>query len=101
MFQVLGGSSSVGAAAIQLLRLALPEALILTTCSSKHHARMSDLGANHAFDRDALLDEIRAVTMAHAGVDCILGAVEGKLTVPGRHAFVFRDSCGSCWLRDA
>lgn len=43
---------------------------------------MSDLGANHAFDRDTPLDEMRAATIDGKGVDCILGAVEGAVDRP-------------------
>ena len=47
---VLGGSSSVGACAIEILRLALPDTKILTTCSTPHHSHMVSLGATKVFD---------------------------------------------------
>ena len=74
---VLGGSSNVGAAAIQLLRLALPSATILTTSSAKHHDHLISLGATKCFDRSAQedLSSIKAATPSDAGVDAILDAV--------------------------
>ena len=53
---VLGGSSAVGAAAIQLLRLALPSAMILATSSANHHAHLVSLGATKCFERSAQED---------------------------------------------
>ncbi|MCJ1448541.1 MAG: hypothetical protein MMC23_009058 [Stictis urceolatum] len=80
--QVLGGSSSLGTAAIQLLRLSPPDVGIITTCSAAHHARMSALGANRTFDRNAPLAEIIAVTPTKSGVDAVLGAVRGAVDRP-------------------
>jgi hypothetical protein len=48
---VLGGSSVVGSGAVQLLRQALPHAIILTTSSAQHHAHLLSLGATKCFER--------------------------------------------------
>lgn len=74
---VIGGSSAVGSNAIQLLRLALPHATILTTSSAEHHAHLRSLGATHVFERTAQADPsaIKAATPNGAGVDAILDAV--------------------------
>ena len=81
---VLGGSSNVGAAAIQLLRLALPSASILTTSSAEHHAHLISLGATKCFDRSAQEDtsSIKAATPGDSGVDAILDAVTAAATQP-------------------
>ena len=81
---VLGGSSSVGAAAIQLLRLALPSATILTTSSTSHHAHLISLGATACFERSAQDDTsaIRAATPGGSGVDAILDAVTAAAKQP-------------------
>ena len=81
---VLGGSSNVGAAAIQLLRLALPSATILTTSSAEHHDRLISLGATKCFDRSAQEDtsSIKAATPGDSGVDAILDAVTAAATQP-------------------
>ncbi|KAF4630467.1 hypothetical protein G7Y89_g7671 [Cudoniella acicularis] len=58
---VLGGSSTVGGAAIQLLRLALPSATILATSSTKHHAHLISLGSDSKrAGFDAILDAVTA-----------------------------------------
>lgn len=72
---VLGGSSGVGAAAIQFLRQALPDATILTTSSAQHHERLVALGATRAFERSAEIADIKAATPGGAGVDAILDSV--------------------------
>jgi len=77
---VLGGSSTVGATAIQLLRLFSPrDTAILTTSSGKHAARLKALGASHVFDRasSSLIDDI------HAGAP---GGVNGILDLVGAAA---------------
>ena len=81
---VLGGSSNVGAAAIQLLRLALPSATILTTSSAEHHDRLVSLGATKCFDRSAQEDpsSIKAATPGDSGVDAILDAVAAAAAQP-------------------
>jgi len=75
---VLGGSSSVGASAIQLLRLALPSTTILTTSSVQHHAHLISLGADKCFERSAQDDTsaIKAATLNGVGFDAILDPVE-------------------------
>ncbi|KAJ5117916.1 hypothetical protein N7448_004432 [Penicillium atrosanguineum] len=72
---VLGGSSGVGAAAIQYLRLALPNARILTTSSAQHHKRLLSLGATRTFERTADISDIKAATPGGSGVDAILDSV--------------------------
>ena len=81
---VLGGSSGIGAAAIQYLRLALPEATILTTSSAQHHERLLSLGATRCFERSAQDDttDIRAATPDSAGVDAILDPVAAAANQP-------------------
>lgn len=81
---VLGGSSGIGAAAIQYLRLALPEATILATSSVQHHKRLLSLGATRCFERPAQDNtaEIRAATPNNAGVDAILDPVAAAATQP-------------------
>ena len=85
---VLGGSSSLGAAVIQLLRLVLPECTILVTSSRKHHDHLTTaLGATAAFNRDSsdLVQELKAATPGHCGVDAIVDAVgAGRVQ---RHVF--------------
>jgi len=73
---ILGGSSSIGATAIQLLRFFSPEdTVILTTSSAKHADHLKALGASHVFDRSSssLIDDIRDV--APHGVNGILDLV--------------------------
>lgn len=74
---VAGGSSNVGAAAVQILRLVLPTALILTTSSVAHHAHLHSLGATTTFDRYSpdLVADIRSATPNGQGVDAIIDAV--------------------------
>lgn len=75
---VLGGSSALGAAAIQLLRLAVPSCRILVTSSPKHHAHIAQyLGADEVFDRNSasLVADIRLSTAHGKGVDAILDTV--------------------------
>ena len=75
---ILGGSSAVGAATIQILRLAVPECMILTTSSPTHHPHLTDtLGADHTFDRDSvsLIDDLKSRTSQCRGVDAIVDVV--------------------------
>lgn len=83
---ILGGSSVVGAGAIQLLRQALPSATILATSSAQHHAHLVSLGAAKSFERSAQDDPsaILAATPDGAGVDAIIdtvGAAAGQPAV--------------------
>ncbi|KAI3397978.1 hypothetical protein diail_10054, partial [Diaporthe ilicicola] len=76
---VVGGSSGVGASAIQLLRLAAPSMQILATASLSNHSHLISLGATTCVDR-ATPDIVKAVRAASAGglgVDAILDAVGG------------------------
>jgi NADPH:quinone reductase-like Zn-dependent oxidoreductase len=79
---VLGGSSAVGGDAIQLLRLALPSAKILTTSSAKHHEHLISLGATKCFERSTDEDTIKAATPGGLGVDAILDAVGAAASQP-------------------
>ena len=81
---VLGGSSAVGAAAIQLLRLVLPSATILATSSANHHSHLVSLGATKCFERSAQDDTsaIKAATPGGSGVDAILDAVTAAAGQP-------------------
>lgn len=74
---ILGGSSALGAAAIQLLRLAVPQCAILTTSSPKHFDHLASLGADKTLDRssESLVDDARAATANAKGVDAILDLV--------------------------
>lgn len=75
---VLGGSSAVGAATIQLLRLALPDCTILATSSTKHHSYITNsLGAHGTIDRGStsLPMDVKTQTPASRGVDAIIDAV--------------------------
>lgn len=77
--QVVGGSSNVGAAAIQLLRIALPDATILTTSSPKHHALARSHGATAVFDYKSsnLVEQIKKASPNGEGVEAIIDAVNG------------------------
>jgi NADPH:quinone reductase-like Zn-dependent oxidoreductase len=74
---ILGGSSGVGAAAIQILRLALPSSIIFTTSSLKHEAHLFSLGATKVFDRSSvtLIADIKTATEGGKGVEVIVDAV--------------------------
>ena len=82
--QVVGGSSSVGATAIEILRLALPDSTILTTCSSPHFENAIKLGATQAFDSRAgdVLKEIRTASPGGRGVEVIFDSVDGVAAQP-------------------
>lgn len=85
---VLGGSSALGAAVIQLLRLAVPDCTILATSSLKHHEHITSvLGVHSAFDRSStsLVTEIKSVTTGSRGVDAIIDTVGAGSTE--RHVF--------------
>lgn len=77
--KVLGGSSAVGAAVIQLLHLTLPSAVIIATSSSKHHAHLKALGAAAAVDYKSLqvAREIMDNSPGGRGVDAIVDLVNG------------------------
>ena len=79
---VLGGSSAVGASAIQILRLVLPSATILTTSSPQHHAHLTSLGATQAFDQKSstLVEDIKRATPGGKGVEAIIDAVSSGAT---------------------
>ncbi|KAK2614022.1 hypothetical protein N8I77_000883 [Diaporthe amygdali] len=76
---VIGGSSGVGASAIQLLRLAVPSIQIITTASLSHHSQLISLGATTCVDRTTadIVAAVRAASTGGLGVDAILDAVGG------------------------
>lgn len=82
--QVLGGSSAVGAAAIQLLRLALPDATILATSSPKHNELVTSHGATAVINYKStnLVEEIKKASPNGEGVEAILDAVNGVQIEP-------------------
>ena len=75
----MGGSSAVAAAAVQLLRLALPDATILATSSPKHHELVTSHGATTAINYRSsnLVGEIKKASPTGEGVEAILDAVNG------------------------
>ncbi|KAI1386077.1 putative alcohol dehydrogenase [Hypoxylon trugodes] len=92
---VLGGSSALGAATIQLLRLALPDCTVLTTSSPKHHSRLTNtLGAHRAFDRTSttLVADVKEASPASRGVDAIIDTVGAGATE--KHVFETFDPQG-------
>ncbi|RYP16368.1 hypothetical protein DL765_005148 [Monosporascus sp. GIB2] len=74
---VLGGSSAVGSAAIQLLRKAHPSLPILATSSPKHHQMVKALGATYVMDykSSSVVSDIKAASPNAVGVDMILDCV--------------------------
>lgn len=74
---ILGGSSSTGAAAIQLLRLAYPSLPILATSSEKHHAHLTSLGATKLLDYHSptIVSDIKSASPNGGGVDMIIDCV--------------------------
>ena len=74
---ILGGSSTTGAAAIQLLRTAYPSLPILATSSAKHFARLRDLGAIHVMDykSPSVVADLKAASPGAAGVEVIIDCV--------------------------
>ncbi|KAJ5580337.1 uncharacterized protein N7459_006322 [Penicillium hispanicum] len=92
---ILGGSSAVGAATIQLMRLSVPECTILATSSSRHHAHLvNSLGVDRAFDRNSvsLVTDVKSATPDSKGVDAIIDAVGAGATE--RHVFETFDVTG-------
>ncbi|KAI9832426.1 MAG: hypothetical protein M1819_004415 [Sarea resinae] len=92
---ILGGSSALGAAVIQLLRLAVPNCMIMATSSPKHHSHITNaLGANGAFDRNSasLITEVRSASPGSRGVDAIIDLVGAGSTQ--RHIFEAFDPDG-------
>jgi NADPH:quinone reductase-like Zn-dependent oxidoreductase len=79
---VLGASSALGAATIQLLRLAVPDCKVLVTASPKHHKHIATLGATGVFDRNSasLISEVRSATSGSRGVDAIIDTVGAGAT---------------------
>ncbi|KAK5993488.1 Dehydrogenase orsE [Cladobotryum mycophilum] len=80
---VLGGSSALSAAVIQLLHLALPDCRILATSSPKHHDHITNnLGADKAFDRNStsLVADVKVASPSSRGVDAIIDAVGAGAT---------------------
>jgi NADPH:quinone reductase-like Zn-dependent oxidoreductase len=75
---ILGGSSAVGAATIQLLRLAVPNCRIIATSSPRHHDHIKNyLGVDEVIDRhsSSLPQDAKQATAGCQGVDAILDVV--------------------------
>lgn len=74
---VLGGSSTVGAATIQLLRIGYPSMTILATSSVQHHARLHELGATAVVDykSPSVVADLRGASPGARGVDTIFDCV--------------------------
>lgn len=90
---VLGGSSALGAAVIQILHLAVPDCKVIVTSSRKHHEHLTRyLGADRALDRNSLslVDEVRSASVGSQGVDAIIDVV-GAAT---EHIFDVLDPSG-------
>lgn len=81
---VLGGSSVVGASAIQLLRLAYPSLPIFATSSPAHHDRLISLGATTVFDYKSptLVSDIKAASPESRGIDIIYDVVGAGASQP-------------------
>jgi NADPH:quinone reductase-like Zn-dependent oxidoreductase len=80
---ILGGSSAVGAATIQLLRLAISECKILATSSTRHHNHLKNhLGVDEVIDRNSnsLPQDAKQATAGCQGVDAILDVVGAART---------------------
>lgn len=76
---IIGGSSGVGATAIQILRLSEPSLQILATASQSHHSQLLSLGATSCIDRGStdIVQDIMTASISGEGVDGILDAVGG------------------------
>ncbi|PVH98862.1 putative alcohol dehydrogenase [Periconia macrospinosa] len=76
---VLGGSSTTGAAAIQLLRLAHPSLPIYATSSARNFPQVNSIGATKVFDyhSPSLVADIKAHSPNSQGIDMILDFVAG------------------------
>ncbi|KAF2722569.1 GroES-like protein [Polychaeton citri CBS 116435] len=74
---VVGASSALGAATVQVLRLVLPEARILATSSPQHHDHIASLGVDKSFDRNSpsLVEEVKRATEGSKGVEAIIDLV--------------------------
>ncbi|KAI1421978.1 GroES-like protein [Xylaria sp. FL1777] len=90
---VLGGSSSIGSAAIQLLRIALPFATIITTSSVAHHDHLKSLGATRCLERSAQEDAtaLKAASPGGSGVDAVLDAVGAGAEAPAVYETIKSD----------
>ena len=92
---ILGGSSALGAATIQVLRLAVPNCTILATSSPNHHHHITKtLGADVAIDRNSssLVEDVKLATLGFRGVDAIIDAVGAGASQ--RHVFEAFDRDG-------
>jgi NADPH:quinone reductase-like Zn-dependent oxidoreductase len=81
---ILGGSSGIGGAAIQLLRLAYPSLAILATSSPQHHTHLASLGATQLFDyhSSTVVSDIKGSSPGAKGVDMIIDCVSAGITQP-------------------
>ena len=102
---VLGGSSALGAATVQLLKVAVPGITVLATASMKHHQWLKGLGVNDSVDRASktLVEDVKRASPAGTGVDAIFDAVGAGAT--DRHVFETFDQagpkkCAQVWTGD-
>ncbi len=95
---VLGGSSGVGACAIQLLKMALPDAVIISTNSPEHNKKLVELGAATCVDRnlstEKVVEGVRKAAPEGKGVDAILDAVAGAQEDEGLFGVLRGDKTG-------
>ena len=84
MVQVVGASSSIGAAIVQLIHLALPHTTIIASCSPQHHAHIKTLGASVTLDYKSpdLVQQIKQSSPAGQGVEAIADSVNGVVLNP-------------------
>lgn len=82
---ILGGGSNVGAATLNLLRIAHPTMPISVTSSPKHFERLKALGASRVFDYhlETVASEIKDASPDGHGVDTIIDCVGGFAGVAG------------------
>lgn len=92
---VLGGSSALGAAATQLLKVAVPGITVLATASVKHHQWLKRLGVDGSIDRASktLVEDVKRASPEGRGVDATFDAVGAGATE--RNVFETFDEGGS------
>ena len=82
---VVDGYSVVGAAVIQLVRLAAPECKILATATPEHQSHVISLGADAVFDRISatLIEDVkRAAPHELRGVNVVIDTIGAIRTIP-------------------
>ena len=91
---VLGGSSALGAAAVQLLKVAVPGLTVLATASVKHHEWLMSLGVDGSINRTSktLVQDVKRASPEGRGVHAIFDAVGAGATE--RNVFETFDEAG-------